>query len=100
MDRVVPLSDEERDAALSTVTKTEWQETVRGITLDGINIPFSVLEELDEQDSWDTDMGAMVIMVPYQMERVLKKYGLVIQRTRGSVYGSPALRDLLKRVYN
>lgn len=66
-----------------------------GMVVCDVFVAAALLDELCNQDAFATEFGEPSINVPPDAERVLLAEGLIIKRTRGSVYGSPKLRKLL-----
>jgi hypothetical protein len=75
--------------------KPEW-----GIMLDGVWIPYSMLEELADQGEWDSQLGpgSAYIKPNREQQRVLVAHQLAVKETRGGLHRGPGLQALISAV--
>lgn len=73
----------------------EW-----GVTLDGVWVPWSMLEELADQGEWDSQLGpgSAYIKPNRQQQRVLVARELAVRETRGGLHRGPALGAFIDEV--
>lgn len=57
-----------------------------GITLDGVWIPYDMLEDLSGQDVYDSQFGPAYITPDRDQRRVLVAHGLAEEETRGGLH--------------
>lgn len=65
-----------------------------GLDVDGAFVDAAVIEELCDQNYLSVEDGADPVNVPYDVEQVMMNAGLLVKRTRGSVYASDKLRAI------
>lgn len=66
-----------------------------GITLDGVWIPYEMLEELQEQGQYDSQFGNAYIRPDRDQRRVLVARGLAEEETKGGLHKGPLLQDMI-----
>jgi hypothetical protein len=71
----------------------EW-----GITLDGIWIPYDILEDLSEQDVYDSQFGPAYITPDRDQRRVLVAHGLAVEETRGGLHRGLGLQAFIDAI--
>lgn len=69
-----------------------------GITLDGVWIPYSMLEELEEQGPWDSQFGSAYIAPGRDQARVLEENGLAVRETKGGLHRGGKLKGFMKDI--
>lgn len=69
-----------------------------GITLDGVWLPYRMLEALSDQGPWDSQYGMAFIEARRDQERVLLEHGLAVKETKGGLHRSDTLADFLAAI--
>jgi hypothetical protein len=70
-----------------------------GVTLDGVWLPYELLERLSEQRRYDSDFGEAFIDADRDQERVLLAHNLAVRETRGGLHSSDTdLKEFLASI--
>lgn len=69
-----------------------------GVEIDGVWIPYDMLEELQEQGPWDSQSGNAYIRPDSDQERVLIARHLAISETKGGLHRGPELAAFMKSI--
>lgn len=72
--------------------------TEYGVTLDGVWLPYDLLERLNDQGQWDSQQGTAFIDADRDQERVLVARGLAERETRGGLHRGEHLRKFLDSI--
>lgn len=76
----------------------EQIQIVKGIEVDGVFVPFSLLGELAEQGEYDSQFGDAFLIHDKKMAQVLEASGLAIHETRGGYHRGPFLEKMLEEL--
>jgi hypothetical protein len=68
-----------------------------GLDVAGHFASIDLIDALCEQDALSTEFGAATIHVPNDLRKAMVECGLLLVRTRGSVYASDELRAIYAR---
>jgi len=63
-----------------------------GLPVGDVFVPTYLIEELVYQNALSTEFGAEPVALPEKMRKAMAAEDLLIQRTRGSVYGNERLK--------
>ena len=76
------------------------QRFVPGVTLDGVWVPCSFLEELAEQDRYDSafESGRALLAPGRDVKRVCEQHGLLETETRGGVHRGERLAAFISQL--
>lgn len=69
-----------------------------GVTLDGVWIPYEMLEELEQQDRYASQFGDAYIRPDRDQRRVLVARQLAEEETKGGLHRGSALRAFIDAI--
>lgn len=96
----LPWQRVERYGPYTTAEGKTVDKPPKGTVLEEgtVFIPLSTLEELSEQDVWDSQFGS-AFLLDYHEGLALKAVGLAAEETRGGFHRTEKLLEFLKEVY-
>lgn len=82
---------------MAELAKAQRTRVVTGVEVDGVFVDGETIENLADQDRWDSDFGK-VLLLDRDVARVLVAGGYAEQETRGGYHRGPKI-DELRAVY-